>query len=365
MSTDLDPTLRRLDAAPTHLTDDQRARKAALLATLTSDDTVSLDDVRGRRDRRRGTRWVLPAAAAAALVGGIVIWGGPGGGEAAYASWTAQPEPVDADTLASAEHMCRDSAAESHGRLDDGSSTSPTASPEDFRTVAAERRGDFGFLAMAADDGSTRQCFFDTARPGRFEGATGGLATRDSPPLAPLAPEEIEDNGAGYSGGPEGGYRFITARVGSDVTGVRVHADAASVEATVSNGWMVAWWPDRAEVSPWDRGPELTYDVTLRDGTTLEGVTVGQEKAPLNPRQIGDLGSGGGVSEDGSQVSMISGRAGAEVASVTITVNGTAHTVPVEDGYFQLEYDGATDEDPTFDLVLIDSTVLADQTPVE
>jgi hypothetical protein len=66
--------------------------------------------------------------------------------------------------------------------------------------------------------------------------------------------------------------------VGDDVAAVTIRlADGQSVEATVTDGTYVVWWPgtafDPASVDgPSGEGgpePSFTYDVTLDDGTVI------------------------------------------------------------------------------------------------
>lgn len=388
----LDVALRDLDAADRDLTAEQTSRKDALLASLLAGErdrrpattgttlptpvphsvptTLTRSQaahVVGRRRARRSTvRWAIPAAAAAALVGVMTVWGGPGGNAPAYASWTAGPMPVDGADLATAESACRENVAEALGRTGEDPTTRPTATPESFRTVASERRGDFLFLAMASSDGSTTTCFYDAAKPSEVRGSSAGLSTQGSPPPTSLAPNEIESNGGGMSSGPEGTYSFAEGRVGAEVAAVTVKSEGREVRATVADGWFVAWWPS-AETAPNAPSPVVTYDVTSRDGTVERDVPDPlTARTELGPREIGDIASGGGVSEGGGSVVTVSGSAGADVASVTVRDGDRAVTAQVTDGTFLAEWPGDSDTTPelTYDVTLEDGTTLRDQKPV-
>lgn len=68
--------------------------------------------------------------------------------------------------------------------------------------------------------------------------------------------------------------------VGPDVAGVTIHSAGQTVTATVNNGRYAAWWPGRAftDAPPQPSGQgglqlNITYDVTLDDGTTLKNAT--------------------------------------------------------------------------------------------
>lgn len=374
----LDATLRTLDPADQTLTADQMAGKDALLAgLLKAPDASSGSAVIPRagttitdiRRGRRHLRWAVPAAAAAALVGVMTVYGGPGGQSPAYASWTPGPTVVDAETRAKAESACRASISESTGRLGDSGSdpsTAPTTRPEDFRTVAAERRGSFMLLAMAADDGSTQACFFDAGKPDRVAGAGGSLATAGSEPPKTLAPAQIEAAGGGMSSGPEGTYATAQGRVGADVTGVTLRTAGQTVQATVSNGWFAAWWP-ATWVGANAATPPIAYDVTLRDGRIVKDVPDGFMNLPhLDPTGIGGIGLGGGAGEDGTSVSTVTGYAGRDVTSVTVREGMTEITSPVTDGVFYVELPAAGNAEPhpKYDLTLKDGHVLRDQIPV-
>ena len=390
----LDDALRALDVADQRLDESQQARKEALLRDLlepsdalrgapedvttqgTTDaatavsgaSSASVVPITSRR-RRSPVRWLLPAAAAAALVGAMVIAGQPGE-KAAYASWTPDPTPVSGEVLSRAEAACRAGWTESSSRDTDlPAELRPTTKAEDLATVVAEQRGDYLFLAMAADDGSTTQCFFDAGAPSRPHGMTGGAATASTPPPAVLAPEQIEGSGGGAASGPEGSYAFSVGRVGDEVKGVTVHADGTDVRATVTNGHFAAWWPSKPVQEP-APSPILRFDVTLADGTVRSDVDAGPAAPRVTepgPRQVGAVTRGGGVSAQGS-VATLAGHVGSEVVGVTVDVGGRKVVATVTDGTFSAEWASPLEGSAppvTFDLTLRDGTVLPGQQPAE
>jgi hypothetical protein len=66
----------------------------------------------------------------------------------------------------------------------------------------------------------------------------GGKATSSIPAGA------VELNGAGQSDSDGHALTMVDGPVGAGVTGVTItRSDGSSVQATVKNGWYLAWWP--------------------------------------------------------------------------------------------------------------------------
>lgn len=370
---DLDTALRALDAADPTLDSGQQARKDALLDSLLEGSTPERrapgpTPMPRRTARKHVVRWLLPAAAAAALVAVFTLTNGPSD-RPAYASWTPKPEPVTGTTLSTAESACKASMAESDSQMDDiPADQRPTTQVDTAKTVVAEKRGDYLFLAMATVDGSTAQCFFDAGDPSQVKGMTGGSTTAQSPKPRTLGPRDLEGAGWGFSGGPEGSYTFTQGRVGADVAVVTIHSDGTTAAATVSNGHFAAWWPATSRMEG-DPRATVTYDVTLKNGTVLENADdVGHdEPAAPGPRQIGRVERGGGATDGESTVATAAGVVGAQVAGVTVNVAGQRIVATVSGGRFTAQWSAelASETPPaTYDLTLSDSTVLKAQKPV-
>lgn len=368
----LNELLRSLDAADGSLTDEQLARKDTALTAILATSPAPLAPRGGTPLRRPVLRWAVPVAAAAGLAFALTMTGGPQGGAPAYASWTPQPRPVDGDTLAVAERACRDGMRDSLDRGGDvPPELRPTLDPASARTVVAEQRGNFLFLAMVAADSSTVQCFFDAADPATVRGSTGALATAGSPTPGRLAPGQVDAGGAGMSGGPEGTYAYTQGRVGPGATGVTIRTEGRTIAATVSDGHFAAWWPSTVDAGM-GRGPALAFDVILADGTVVRDARnlsqpPGSQPATLGPRQIGDIARGGGVGEDG-EVLTVEGRVGSQVTGVTVHVGsrsgGRTVSATVRAGAFSAEWPrrGSEDLPPlTYDVTLDDGTVLRNQ----
>jgi hypothetical protein len=73
---------------------------------------------------------------------------------------------------------------------------------------------------------------------------------------------------------------FVDGKVGPDVAALTIHAFGQAVETSIKDGTYAAWWPGQAfdlseRLPPSSEGgpePQLTYDVTLTDGTVLTDV---------------------------------------------------------------------------------------------
>ncbi|WP_168583181.1 hypothetical protein [Gephyromycinifex aptenodytis] len=374
----LDADLRAMDPADADLSQRQLAHKAQLRARLLACDPparqraghaataaapVRLEPTRRRRARFAQVRWALPAAAAVGLGTAIVLTGGPTPSPA-YASWTPTPAPVTGASLATAEQACRENLAETlRASRDAPAEERPTTDPMSARTVVAEQRGQFVFLAMSTADSSDTQCFFEASDLTKVQGSTGGLATASTPPPVPLKTGQVEAGSPGMSSGPEGSYAFVVGRVARGTTAVTVRAGGERITATVMNDHFAAWWPVPAETT----GPDLdhlspAYDVTTADGRLIPDATDvmgAKDTLEPGPDQIGRISVGGGASENGF-VATLEGHAGENVTSVTIHAGSTHLSVPVSKGTFAAEWPSTEPTGPgevTFDLHLRDGSV--------
>jgi hypothetical protein len=273
MNTDTMTRLRSLAAAPdTKLTETERLRADAGLARILASDVAATPSTAALR-RVRVTRWVaIPVAAAAAAAAFVVL---PGLQQApnAYASWT--PEP---DTLTDADRSVLDAACRSKD-LD-------LVRPD---LALAERRGDWVALLYldrapveAPEMVATCVAFLP---PGGDSAEDVSLARAGGGGFVP-GPDEITE-GAIFQSGGNRGTLWEPARplmslthglVGDGVAAVTIRlADGQAVEATVTDGTYVVWWPGEAFGTaslggPSGEGgpePSFTYDVTLEDGTVV------------------------------------------------------------------------------------------------
>lgn len=198
--------------------------------------------LRGPRPHRR---WLMAGSAAAVLAAGAVVVPGLGG-DKAYASWTAVPSAVSPDL---AHELARSCIAASPNR------------DATMRAALSERRGDYTFTLVATDQ-SIGSCLWPESMPGvEVEGGSswGELDSNAAPSRDGVL---VLRGGQWQGAGEDHPYTTTTGRVGSDVASVVVTPDGGqAVQATVEDGYFMAWWPGRAS-------DDITIAATLVDGTT-------------------------------------------------------------------------------------------------
>jgi hypothetical protein len=179
------------------------------------------------------------------------------------------PEPLAAAAASEAQATCLDIL----GVTEQGE-----------RALIAEQRGEWTYVVFAGpnSEGSClmpeglmgrpdptadqKQGFMGSYSPGPGEAPT---VARNS--IAALASDgSVPADGLWGFSKDEEWVTFVKGYVGSDVTGVTVHAPTGvDVEASVANGRFAAWWPS---VKPSSEHLEVmgapTYTLTLADGST-------------------------------------------------------------------------------------------------
>ena len=166
------------------------------------------------RSRRLRSRRALSAvgalglSGAAAAAGAVILLGS--NAAPAFAGWTASPTTPLPGQLAAAQQRCT------------GSGT----------PVLTDTRGPY--TASIYADGST--CLAGNGI--EISSGGGGNAT----PTIPAGTVAL--NGAGESDSDGHALTMVDGRIGAGVTGVTItRSDGSSVQATVKNGWYLAWWP--------------------------------------------------------------------------------------------------------------------------
>ena len=212
------------------------------------------------RAMRPGARVALVVAAVAALVVAIPLFGG---GQNAYAGWTAYPAALSTGQQSTVARQCEEWTEESITKA-------PT------QVVLSERRGGIGLALLSGPGGLLVTCQQTLGGSGEPSGGSSETYLTD----IPARDEILSDGGSGFSeddGEPI--YRVVSGRVGADVTGVVVHtAEQGDVIASVEGGYFTAWWPGPAESASPPTGSlrmDFTFTAQLRDGTT-RNLTRGQ-----------------------------------------------------------------------------------------
>lgn len=106
-------------------------------------------------------------------------------------------------------------------------------------------------------------------------------STNSAPASLRVAPRAFTQGGvtgsvAGQDGERSAGFSATDGLVGDDVVAVTLHAGGTTAQATVDDGWYGAWWPGPAFAGGSDQTdgegdlePQITYDLTLTDGTVI------------------------------------------------------------------------------------------------
>jgi hypothetical protein len=180
----------------------------------------------------RTHRWTTKRPALKALTGSAALAAGGigtaiallGGASPAFAGWSATPTAPAQGQLQQALQACQ-SRAPVNG----------------LPLVLSDTRGPFTF-AIYADSASSTIC---TTGP-NFQSAQGSSSSQ--PVTVPADQLQLtQDRGTNAQ---DDTYAFADGRAGSDVTGATLNlSDGTQVQATVQNGWFVAWWPGDASVT--------------------------------------------------------------------------------------------------------------------
>jgi hypothetical protein len=121
---------------------------------------------------------------------------------------------------------------------------------------------------------------------------------------ATVAAGQIQLNGGGTRDGAGNSLTLVDGRTGASVTAVTIErSDGSSVQATVTNGWYLAWWPGTVAAT--------TAEVTTASGTSTESVpsapTLSAPTCPSGARCAGGYGysSSSGPASGRSQLTTI------------------------------------------------------------
>ena len=266
-------------------------------------------------DYRPRTRSLRPPVAAGALTAaaaaGAAVWvvAFSSHTSTAFAGWSATPTAGSPAQVSAAESACRHrltSPAPPGART--GGGPAPAGGPDlaHLRPVLADTRGPFTWAIFAGSDASA-SCI--TGPSLTMTSASGGAAV-----TAPAG--RIVLTSASQTKTPSGdAYSFTEGRAGTGVTAATlVLDDGTHVQATIQNGWFVAWWPgDHAARSAL---------VTTGSGTTTEALPAqsGQACPPLSK-------PGRGLSVCADRLVAGAGRHGAASGFSSASGSGSSGTV--------------------------------------
>ncbi len=227
------------------------------------------------------TRVIRPPIAVGALAGAgataaavaLVTLGA--GASNAFAGWKATPTKVAPAHLAAALADCQ--------------SHSPVAG---LTPVVSDTRGPFT-MSVYADSNQSATCISGPS----FTAVSGSMSS--SPVSVPAGQILLRTS---HTSRDSQAYSFSEGRTGTGVNGVTlILEDGTQVQATVDNGWFVAWWPGSHDVK--------SAQITTPDGVHTQ--TFDPNRTPTPPAH------GSGYSEGG-----FSGGAKGQTESSSGSVSG-------------------------------------------
>jgi hypothetical protein len=248
--------------------------------------------------RSRAIRWIAIPIAATAVIGIVVALPagvGSAPAQASMLSWTAHFQPLTDAELAAADTLCAASINQSIARnnadtwpAEDGSAPLPAPSVE--AAAVAERRGDWGLLGYPQGD-FLATCLVWLAPDGPHVAMRHDSASGFTDPMltgsSGLANARMQGfDVARLPATPAGG---VDLRTNVEVT---VPDDAAAIppdgntftmaggragEASVANGWWLAWWPGAMG------GPDTytVFNFTGPRGWTRDGTPIDDDADPV------------------------------------------------------------------------------------
>jgi hypothetical protein len=230
------------------LEDELREALADRAARITPDASARLRaiDYHPRSPRLASRRAVgafgaLGLSGAAAVAGAVILLGSSAA--PAFAGWTRTPTTPVPGQLAAAQQHCT------------GSGT----------PILTDTRGPY--TASIYADGST--CL-DGNGTEISSGGSGNATPK-------VAAGTVQLNGAGESDSDGHALTMVDGPIGAGVTGVTItRSDGSSVQATVKNGWYLAWWPGSERA--------VKAQVATANGTSTQSFPTGPDRsAPACP----------------------------------------------------------------------------------
>jgi hypothetical protein len=220
---------------------------------------------------------VASAAAAAGTLAAIISLGA--GTSSAFAGWTAKPTKAAPGQLAAASAACQHSQSAVAG----------------LPLALADTRGPFTF-AVYANSESTAACIEGPS----FVSLSESQASRAvSVPAGGVVLSSVHRSERGGHA-----FGFAYGRTGTGVKAVTlILDDGTKVQATVDNGWFVAWWPSTAQLKATQlttaAGPS-TQTFNLPNGCNTNKDCPNGGAAHGSAEGAGGTVKGGGFTMDGT-----------------------------------------------------------------
>jgi hypothetical protein len=207
----------------------------------------------GRRLGVLGGGAGLAAGAAAALT----LAGVGGSTPRAFVGWSPAPTPPASGQTAAAEAACS-SRLPTSAELERAQQTAsgrhiqepavPTILPGGWHAVIVDTRGPFTALLYEAAGGSAQASCFSGPTPSQTGIGMGYGGPRPTVAEGQIAVTSFGSRVAPPAPGEQVGdqqqYEDLEGRTGAGVSAVTLTlSDGSHVEASVANGWFLAWWP--------------------------------------------------------------------------------------------------------------------------
>jgi hypothetical protein len=248
-------------------------------------------------------------ASAAGTAGAVaIVISLSAGASSAFAGWSSKPTRPAPDQLAAASADCQ--------------TQSPIAG---LPLKLADTRGPFTF-SVYADSTSSATCI----KGPTFTSVSN--STTSSPIDVPAGHILLSGSHATERGGDA--FSFADGRTGDGVSAVTLTlGDGTDVQATVANGWFVAWWPGVQSVK--------SAEITTPSGTSTQtfDLTDAGPCGPLPPTKAGPLpcSGGGGVGGTSGSAAGTSGSASGSGGTVgagggPVSGSGGGGTVTTSNG---------------------------------
>ena len=260
----LDTFLRSMDAAEQSSRPNPTRAQADLNRILGSQPVstasnsrlgVSHEPAKANRRRRAVTLGGLAAAATAGL---LIMPALSGGGDPAFATWTAAPGTLTGSERDNAVSDCLNSKQNVGGGM---YSTELSAA----EVAIAERRGAWVTVVLSGPDGFEATCTTDATAPWFRKGMIGSIGKPSNATALPARGIAATQLGTGTIADKP--ISIASGHVGTDVAAI-TYTSAAKEEviATVAKGQFAFWLPGNELQNASDQG--LPVDVTYTNGST-------------------------------------------------------------------------------------------------
>ena len=263
--TDIEGAMRSLDAAD-HRTDSGSARAVTdlqlILATDPSPAPLHPPRTAGPEGRQAKGRRTAPKAALAgamlvAVTAAVFLLPSLSGGDAAFASWTPNPDAISATDRPEAAANCREAQG--------GAGHDYAAQLSTAKTVIAERRGVWTTVLLAGQDGFNVLCITDESSPFYSKGMIGHIGTPTD--WTPPGPRGLTAASLGSGTVDSAALSLAAGAAGADIIKIVYRSPAyGDVTATLSDGHFALWLPGTELGNASNNGVEL--EVTYRDSNT-------------------------------------------------------------------------------------------------